>query len=94
MLFYGGASHKLGPVQFVLDKSNYMAPWRLRDTEGRLDLTLTPWYDRTTRTKLLWVDNECHQMFGRFTGTAVLDDGTALAVTDLISFAEHARNNW
>jgi len=33
-------------------------------------------------------------MFGRFTGTAVLDDGTALAVTDLISFAEHARNNW
>ena len=94
VLFYGGASHKLGPVQFVLDKSNYMAPWRLRDTEGRLDLTLTPWYDRTTRTKLLWVDNECHQMFGRFTGTAVLDDGTALAVTDLISFAEHARNNW
>lgn len=94
ILFYGGESHKLGPVTFELDKQNYMTPWRLRDSEGRLDLTLTPWYDRTTVTKLLWVDNECHQMFGRFTGTAVLDDGTALEITDLISFAEHARNNW
>ena len=48
-----------------------MKPWRLYDDEGRLDLTLTPCYDRTTRMKVLFVDNCCHQMFGGFSGRAV-----------------------
>lgn len=94
ILFYEGESHKLGAVSIDLDKTDYMKPWHLYDKEGRLDLTLTPWYDRTTRIKLLWVDNECHQMFGRFTGTATLDDGRTLTIENIISFAEHARNNW
>lgn len=94
ILFYEGQSHKLGAVTIELDKTDYMKPWRLFDAEGRLDLTLTPWYDRTTRTKLLWVDNECHQMFGQFCGTATLDDGRTLTIDSIISFAEHARNNW
>ena len=93
MLFYQGKSHKLGKVEFILGKE-YMEPWHLKDREGRLDLVLTPLYDRTTKTKLLWVDNCCHQMFGSFCGKAVLDDGTQLAVKDVISFAEHAVNNW
>ena len=93
MLFYKGKSHKLGKVDFILGKT-YMDPWHLRDREGRLDLWLTPVFDRETKIRLLWVDNNCHQMFGSFCGTAVLDDGTELEVRDVISFAEHAVNNW
>lgn len=93
MLFYGGRSHKLGKVDFVLGKE-YMDAWHLQDREGRLDLILSPVYDRTTAIKLLWVNNCCHQMFGTFTGKAVLDDGTVLEVKDIVSFAEHAVNNW
>lgn len=65
MLFYNGKYHKLGRVHFDLD-TEYMKPWRLYDDEGRLDLTLTPCYDRITRMKVLFVDNCCHQMFGGF----------------------------
>lgn len=93
ILFYKGKSHKLGKVDFLLGE-NYMQPWHIKDREGRLDLTLTPTYDRTTAVKLLWVDNCCHQMFGTFSGKAVLDDGTELEVKDVVSFAEHAVNNW
>jgi len=93
ILFYGDTVHKLGEVKFELG-SDYMKPWHLHDLEGRLDLTLTPLYDRTTQTKLLWVDNCCHQMFGEFTGKVVLDNGTELNIEKLISFAEHAINNW
>lgn len=92
-LFYRGEAHKLGAVRFELG-SGYMEPWRLHDEEGRLDLTLTPVFDRTTCTKVVWVNNCCHQMFGPFSGKAVLDDGTELKVENLISFAEHAVNNW
>lgn len=93
MLFYDGKGHKLGKVSFTLGK-DYMQPWRLTDREGRLDLVFTPSYDRTTAVKMLWVDNCCHQMFGTFSGKAVLDDGTVLEVKDVVSFAEHAVNNW
>lgn len=93
MLFYQGRSHKLGRVDFTLGK-RYMDPWHLTDREGRLDLWLTPVYDRTTKVKVLWVNNCCHQMFGEFRGTVVLDSGERLEVKDIVSFAEHAQNNW
>lgn len=93
ILFYGDRVHKLEEVKFELGK-DYMSPWHIYDTQGQLDLTLTPSYDRTTRTKLLWVDNCCHQMFGEFSGKAVMEDGSVLKIDKLISFAEHAVNNW
>lgn len=94
ILFYEGTAHKLGAVEFLLDQSDYLSPWTLRDKEGRLELTLTPSFDRTTRTNILWVNNCCHQMFGDFSGKAVLDDGRELRVEKVVSFAEHAVNNW
>lgn len=93
ILFWGDSWHKLGDVRFDVG-SDYMEPWHIHDSEGRLDLLFTPVYDRTTRTKLLWVDNCCHQMFGSFKGRAVLDGGEELEIDNLVSFAEHAVNNW
>ena len=66
----------------------------LRDADGRLDLTLAPVYDRETKTKLLWIDNNTHQMFGTFTGQVMLDSGETLQVENITGFAEHAVNHW
>lgn len=93
ILFYGDLVCKLGEVRFDMSP-DYMLPWHIYDLEGKLDLTLRPVYDRTTRTRLLWVDNCCHQMFGEFKGRAALEDGTELKIDNIISFAEHAVNNW
>ncbi len=93
ILFYKGAAHKLGAVRFDLD-TTYLKPWHIYDSEGRLDLMLTPTFDRTTKTKVLFINNCCHQMFGGFSGTAKLDDGTVLHIENLQAFAEHAVNNW
>ena len=92
-LFYKEGIHKLGQVRFVLGKG-YHEPWKLVEEEGRLELTLHPVYDRETAVKLLWVNNNTHQMFGCFEGFAILNDGTRLAVEGITGFAEHAVNNW
>lgn len=92
-LFYKDEMHKLGHVKFELGKS-YDDPWRLVDDEGRCDLIMEPTYDRETKVKLLWVNNNTHQMFGKFKGTVILDDGTKLNVDNITGFAEHAVNNW
>jgi hypothetical protein len=92
-VFYGSAMHKIGEIDITLG-DRYSDPWHLHDKEGRLDLTLEPVYDRETAIKLLWVNNSCHQMFGRFHGQITLDDGSKLDVQDITGFAEHAINNW
>ena len=35
-----------------------------------------------------------HQVFGRFSGTVILDDGRKLEIRDLMGFAEKVRNKW
>jgi hypothetical protein len=33
-------------------------------------------------------------VFGKFSGTAVLDDGRTLQINNLMGFAEKVRNKW
>ena len=70
-----GRLHKLGAVTFDYRPGDYMHPWRFRDDEGRLDLTLTPFKDRTAKTNLGIIVSEVHQMFGRYNGRVVTDQG-------------------
>ncbi|ASS64786.1 MULTISPECIES: DUF2804 domain-containing protein [unclassified Paenibacillus] len=95
MLFYDGKAHKLGRVDFDLAGSGgYLAPKKFTSDDGRFEMDFVPVYDRCTETKLLKIHTSCHQIFGRFSGCAVLDDGERIEVKDLMAFAEHAVNRW
>ena len=50
--------------------------------------------DRASLTSAAFLKSDQHQVFGRFSGTAVLDDGTVLEVKDLMGFAEKVENKW
>lgn len=89
-----GHIHKLGDVRFDYKPGDYMQPWHFTDNGNRLDLTFTPFKDRTARTNLGVIFSEVHQMFGRYNGRAVLDDGSPLEIRDLIGFAEEHHARW
>lgn len=93
-IFHEGRAHKLGEVRFEIDPGSYMEPWRLRDSEGRLDLRFTPRVDRRGTTDLALLKSIQHQVFGYFSGTATLDDGRTLAIRDFPGFAEDVLNWW
>ena len=99
MLFYNGRAHKLEDVDFGIPQTpdgrdDYLRPWRITGSGGRVDLTFTPILDRASRTSALVIESDQHQVFGRFSGTVTLDDGTALAVSSLTGFAEKVKNRW
>lgn len=98
MLFYGGKAHKLGGVAFRIPNNGrgyeYMTPWRFIGDDGRFEMTFVPALDRAACTDMGILKSDQHQVFGRFSGTAVLDDGTRLAVTDFPGFAERVENKW
>jgi hypothetical protein len=89
-----GRIHKLGIVKFDYHPGDYMQPWRFTDEEDRLDLTFTPFKDRTAQTNLGIIFSEVHQMFGRYNGRVVLDNGQSLDIHDLIGFAEEHNARW
>lgn len=94
MFFWNGKAIKLGRLQVERNEKDYLKPWRFVDETGLLDLTMTPVYDNDTQTKMAFVNNRCHQIFGRFNGTVILPDGTTQIVENLLAFCEHAVNNW
>jgi len=94
MVFVDGRSHKLDRVMFHFDRRDYLKPWRFTSNDGRLEATMQPILDRCSKTSLLVVKSAQHQVFGRFTGRAVLDDGSEVNFKDALGFAEYVVNRW
>ena len=97
-LFYNGRLHKLDQAAVHIPdrggKPDYLAPWSVTSDDGRFAMDFLPVLDRAARTGALVIQSDQHQVFGAFTGRAVLDDGTVLEVRDLMGFAERVENRW
>ncbi|MFZ5351874.1 MAG: DUF2804 domain-containing protein [Bacillota bacterium] len=99
MLFYDGIASKLEKVVFIIpkNKSNqyeYLKPWIITSSDWRIEMCFNPIIDRSVNLNALVLSTEQHQVFGRFTGRAILDDGKVIAVKDLLGFAERVENRW
>ena len=97
-LFYGGRLHKLEEVDFGIPqkdgKPDFLSPWHFTSSDGRFTAEFRPILDRAACTDFQLLKSDQHQVFGRFTGKAVLDDGTVIEVLDFPGFAEKVENKW
>lgn len=94
MLFYDGIGQKLEEVYLKKDSKDYYKPWIFTSNDDRFSFTMTPEYDNFTSTRVGPLGNICHQVFGKWNGSAVLDDGTVLEVHDMTAFCEFSDNRW
>lgn len=98
MLFYGGKAHKLSQVVFHIPQKNgredYLSPWTFTSDDGRFEMDFKPILNRAACTDVKLIKSDQNQVFGRFTGKAVLDDGRTLEIRDLMGFAEKVENKW
>lgn len=99
MLFYGGKAHKLSHVTFNIPEKedgseDYMSPWTFTSDDGRFEMDFVPVLDRNSKASFGVIESIQHQVFGHFTGKAVLDDGTEIRVKDFFGFAEKVKNKW
>ena len=98
MLFYDGKAHKLSQVTFNIPtkdgKDDYLSPWTFTSDDGRFEMDFVPVMDRASNTDFVVLGSNQHQVFGNFTGTAILDDGTKIKLKDFMGFAEKVMNKW
>lgn len=96
MLFYNGKAHKLSQVKFNIpgDEKDFLSPWSFTSDDGRFEMDFVPVLDRASCTDVKLIKSDQHQVFGLFTGKAVLDDGSVINVKDFPGFAEKVENKW
>lgn len=94
ILFYDGKGHKLDDVLFYVPAGDYLKPWHFSSSDGRFEMEFRPVIDRAAKTDVKIVMTDQHQVFGRMSGKAVLDDGTLLEIRDLMCFAEKVHNRY
>ena len=93
IFFYDGKTYKMNYVDIDFDKNDYFRKWTYKSDDGSFVFEMVPFYDNFTKTKVLWVDNSCHQMFGHFNGYIIVD-GKKIEIKDFLAFTENAHNRW
>ena len=94
IIFYDGIGHKLDQVKFEIDTANYLNPWKFSSNDHRFELVMTPFLDRQDDTNFIIIKNLGHQVFGKFNGYVILDDGSKLEINNLLGFAEQITNHY
>ncbi len=93
-LLYDGIVHKLDEVRFHIPEDSFLNPWKFTSNDKRLELDFQPVLDRYSNTNMLVVQSWQHQVFGRFSGEVILDDGSHIILKDFLGFAEKVKNRW
>ena len=94
VLFYDGKVHKLDDVTFHIPENSYMEPWTFSSSDGRFEMDFIPVLDRAAKIDFKALVSDQHQVFGRMSGTAILDDGTKITIKDVMCFAEKVHNRY
>ena len=93
-LVLNGKIQKLSQVNFGYEANDFMHPWKFTDSENRLNMDFVPFKERVARTNLGIIFSEVHQLFGRYSGTVLTDEGIKIQINDLLGFAEEHQARW
>ncbi|MCI5873461.1 MAG: DUF2804 domain-containing protein [Clostridiales bacterium] len=94
VIFYDGKVHKLEDVTFHIPKDDYCKSWTFTSSDGRFEMDFEPVIDRAANLDFKLIVSDQHQVFGRMSGTAILDDGTPIQIKDVMCFAEKVHNRY
>lgn len=94
VIFYDGKAHKLDDVTFHIPEGDYCKPWTFTSSDGRFEMDFEPVIDRAANLDYKLIVSDQHQVFGRMSGTAILDDGTPIQIKDVMCFAEKVHNRY
>ncbi len=94
VIFYDDKIHKLDDITFNLPEEDYLKNWTFTSSDGRFEMDFKPAVDRSSKMNFGIIKTDQHQVFGYFTGKAILDDKTVVEVKDFPAFAEKVFNQY
>lgn len=98
MLFHNGKAHKLSEVTFNIPtkgkEDDFLSKWTFNSDDGRFEMEFQPLINRHSFANLGIICSNQNQVFGYFSGKAILDDGKEVILDKALGFAEKVFNKW
>ena len=103
VIFYDKKIHKLDDVSieipndidlYDMDSPRYMDEWKISESNHRFEMTFVPILDRFAKMDFKLIVSDQHQVFGRMTGFAILDDGSRIELKNRLCFIEKVHNKY
>lgn len=79
-------------LTWAYDPEDWLKPWHV--SGGGLDVTLTPVYDKVTRTNLGVLSSATDQVFGDWAGSFTPPGGERVVFEGIAGWAEEVHNRW
>ena len=92
--FINGKMTKVNQVDIRYNPKNTMEPWTFNSDDKKIDLTLTPFFHRKSNMNFLILKSKVNQMFGRYDGQVIDDQGQIHKIKNLIGWSEDHRARW
>ncbi|MGB2993210.1 MAG: DUF2804 domain-containing protein [Paenisporosarcina sp.] len=95
-VFVNGKMSKISEdVIFTFDETDFMKPWHIRSKFSQVvNLTFTPFFKREATINARLVKSNVYHMVGYFNGVVYLQDGSRLAITQLLGSIEDHNAKW
>lgn len=95
-VFVNGKMSKISEdVIFTYDETDLMKPWHIRSKFSQVvNLTFTPFFKRESTINARLVKSNVYHMVGYFNGVVYLQDGSRLAITQLLGSIEDHNAKW
>jgi len=90
--FVDGILHKLDTITFHIPSGGKLSPWRFTSNDGRLEMTFEPQQERDETLRMFFSYLKRRQLFGTFSGKALLDDGYECTFSGITGFAERRKS--
>ncbi|MFC1474569.1 DUF2804 domain-containing protein [bacterium] len=88
-IWSGGEITLLGPAKFYFDMEDIMKPWKIRDTEGKVELVFSPQGAKVDKTNALILKMHYLQPFGLFNGFLTDAAGKKIEIADRFGITEY-----
>ena len=95
-LFYDGRVHKIGAVDVeTFPKGRFLEEWKIISDDCRFNMPMKPIRNNPSDLTLGPIARmNCNQVYGKWNGNVVLDDGTVLEIKGMFAFCEYVENRW
>ena len=98
VIFVNGKAHKLDQIKIDIPvkegKEDYMSKWKVSSNNGRFGMDFFPILDKSSFSSAIIISSDQHQVFGKFTGKMILDDGKVIKIKEFLGFIEKFKNYW
>ncbi len=85
---------KLGRVYFEFDRQNRETTWRVKTSDGHINLTFEPEGTRKEKTNAILLASNFTQLFGRFYGQVKDAQGRSIKIDGALGFCEDHYAKW